>query len=277
MSGKKSVVVEHLKRAQMLEVISKGKRLDGRGLLDTRPTSVEVGVIEKASGSAMVRLGNTEVIAGVKIQTGTPFEDTPDKGLLIVTAEVLPLASAYAEPGPPNEEAIELARVVDRGIRESGIIDLSELCLVEGKTVQAVFVDISVLNVDGNLFDAASYAAVAALASSKKPKYEVDKEGEVKDTGKKVALPIKLIPVSITMAVIDDTLIVDPTLEEESVMTARVTLTSADKDVLCAGQKGCPGGFSTEQIKLAVDTALKKGEEVRQIIKKSVERGKKKK
>lgn len=276
MAGKKAVVVEHLKRDQMLEVVSKGKRLDGRGLLDMRPISIEIGFIEKANGSAKVRLGNTEVIAGVKIQTGKPFDDTPDKGLLIVTAEVLPVASAYAEPGPPNEEAIELARVVDRGVRESGMIDLSKLCLVEGKTVLAVFVDISVLNVGGNLFDAASYAAISALVSAKMPKYSVTKEGEVKDTGKIVALPTKLIPVSITMAVIDDTIIVDPTLEEEAVMTARITLTSADKGILCAGQKGCAGGFSTEQITFAADTSLKKGEVVRQIIKKSVERGKKK-
>ncbi len=277
MSGKKSVVVEHLKLNQMLEVLSKGKRLDGRELLETRPISIKLGFIEKANGSAKVRLGNTEVIAGVKIQTGAPFEDTPDKGLLVVTAEVLPLASAYAEPGPPNEEAIELARVVDRGLRESGMIDLKSLCLVEGKSVLALFVDISVLNVDGNLFDAASYAAVAALISSKMPKYQVSKDGEVKDTGKMMVLPTKVIPVSITMAIIDDTIIVDPTLDEEAVMSARFTLTSPDKNSLCAGQKGCAGGFSTEQIKFAADTALKKGEEIRRIIKKSIDYGKKKK
>ncbi len=269
---KKSMVVEHLKRDQMLEVISKGKRLDSRGLLDYRPLSIEIGVIEKAEGSAKVRLGNTEVIAGVKIQMDKPFEDTPDKGLLIVTAEVLPLASAYAEPGPPDEEAVELARVVDRGIRESGTIDLPQLCLIKGKKVLAVFVDVSVLNVDGNLFDAASYAAVAALSSSKMPKYEVT-DDEVKNTGEKIPLPTKFIPVSVTMAVIEDTLIADPTLEEESIMTARITFASADKDTICAAQKGRPGGFSIEQIKFAVDTALSRGEEVRQIIKRCVEDG----
>jgi len=76
--------------------------------------------------------------------------------------------------------------------------------------VLAVFVDVSILNVDGNLFDAALYAAVAALASSKMPKYEVKKD-KVKDTGKMVALPMKMIPVSTTFAVIDDTIIADPT------------------------------------------------------------------
>lgn len=275
MSPKKTIV-EHLKLQQMLDVLSKSKRLDGRGLKDYREITIELDVIEKANGSAKVSIGNTEVIAGVKIQRGTPFDDTPDRGLLVVTGEVLPLASAYAEPGPPNEEAIELARVVDRGIRESGMIDLSKLCLIEGKAVLAVFVDISVLNVDGNLFDAASYAAVAALLSSKMPKYEV-KQDEVKEVNKTVNLPTKLIPVSITLAIIDGVIVIDPTLEEETVMTARITITTADKNSICAGQKGNPGGFSIDQINYAVDTALKKGEEIRKKIKKSVEDAKKKK
>ncbi|HMD78400.1 MAG TPA: exosome complex component Rrp42, partial [Nitrososphaerales archaeon] len=167
MSMKKNYVVETIRRAQMVEMLSRGQRADGRALDQPRPLSIEVGLIQKANGSARVRLGNTDVIAGVKIATGTPFPDTPDKGLLVVNAELLPLASPYAEPGPPSEEAIELARVVDRGIRESEMVDLTKLCLIEGKSVVTVFVDCNVMNVDGNLFDATSYAVVAALRTAK--------------------------------------------------------------------------------------------------------------
>ena len=75
----------------MNEVLSRGMRLDGRGLCDMRELTIETNIIEKAEGSARVKLGNTELIAGVKVNLGTPFPDTPDKGLLIVSAEVLPL------------------------------------------------------------------------------------------------------------------------------------------------------------------------------------------
>ena len=276
MASKKSLVVEYLKYEQILEEISKGKRIDGRKLLETRSVSIETGVIEKANGSAKVTLGNTEVIAGIKIQTGSPFDDTPNKGLLIVTSEILPIAASWAEPGPPNEEVIELARVVDRGVRESKIIELTDLCIVEGKKVLAIFVDISVLNVDGNLFDAASYAAVTALLTAKMPTYKITKEGEIEDTGKQIPLVTKVIPVSTTMALINDTIVVDPTLDEETVMEARFTLTTTTKDSICAGQKGFPGGFSLKQIELAVDTALKNGESIRKKIKKIVELAKKK-
>ena len=44
-----------------------------------------------------------------------------------------------------------MARVVDRGIRESKAIDLEKLCVEAGKLVFVVFVDVYVLNHDGIL------------------------------------------------------------------------------------------------------------------------------
>ena len=264
---KKSIVVEQLRKVQMIELLSKEKRLDNRGLMDFRPIIMEIGIIEKANGSARVQVGNTQVIAGVKIEIGDPFPDTPDKGLLVVNTEVLPLASAYAEPGPPDEDAIELARVVDRGVRESHMIDLSKLALIPGKKVLAVFVDVNVLNTDGNLLDATSYATVASIATSKMPRFYVDENGQIKQSDEIISLPIDGIPVSVTMARIGDTLIVDPTSEEEAVMDARITLVLDEDGNLCAGQKGQPGTLTFDQVKLATNIAKVKAKEIREIIK----------
>jgi exosome complex component RRP42 len=266
---KKVFVVEQLRRSQMNELLSRGTRLDGRGLLDRRELTVETGVIEKAEGSARVMLGNTELIAGVKVNLGTPFPDTPDKGLLVVSAEVLPLASPYAEPGPPDEATIELARVADRGIRESGMIDVSKLVLVEGKHVYAVFVDVSIINVDGNLFDATSYAVVASLLTAKIPKYILDDKGAPVRTDETISLPIQTVPVSKTFARIGDHLLLDPTAEEEALMEARITFVSDDKGNICAGQKGMPGSLTTQQVQQAASTARLKGEETRDLIKRA--------
>jgi exosome complex component RRP42 len=267
---KKIFVVEQLRRAQMNELLANGTRLDGRGMSDYRELSVTTNVIEKAEGSARVKLGNTELIAGVKVNLGTPFPDTPDKGLLIVSAEVLPLASPYAEPGPPDENTIELARVADRGIRESGMIDVSKLVLVEAKHVYAVFVDVSILNVDGNLFDATSYAVVSSLLTAKIPKYTLDEKNQPVKTDEMVPLPIETLPISVTQARIGDYLIVDPTSEEEALMESRITLVSDDKGNFCAGQKGMPGSLTTDQVLQAGSTARLKGEEIRAIIKRAV-------
>jgi exosome complex component RRP42 len=268
----KSFVVETIKRNQIVELLAQGKRLDGRGLDEFRKLEIKTGVIEKANGSAMVTLGNTKVLAGVKVDKGVPFPDTPDKGLLIVGAEVLPMAAAYLEAGPPDESAIELARVVDRGVRESEMIDVSSLCIKPGKWVYSVFVDVNILNVDGNLFDATSYAVVSALLTAKMPRFVL--EGDtVKDTGERVPLPVHKIPVSVTIANINNTLVLDPTEEEEAVMDARITLDTEDEGNLCAGQKGEPGSFTPEQILTAAEWSINRGREVRQKIKEATAHG----
>ena len=263
---KKNYVVETIRKTEMTEVLAKGKRLNGRALDEHRPLKIQTGVIQKANGSALVTLGNTEVIAGVKIATGTPFPDTPDKGLLVVNAEILPLSSAYAEAGPPSEDAIELARVVDRGVRESEMVDMTKLCLIPGKTVISVFVDVNIMNVDGNLFDATSYAVVSALRTAKMKKYKV-KDDKVEDTGDTIPVPVERIPVSVTMARIGDSLIVDPDSEEEGAMDMRITITTDDDGNVCASQKGEASTITPAQVLQAADTSIKLGKEIRKQIK----------
>jgi exosome complex component RRP42 len=265
MSMKKNYVIETIRKAQMVNLLAAGKRLDGRALDQHRELSIETGVIPKANGSARVTLGNSQVIAGVKIATGIPFPDTPDKGILMVNAELLPLSSPYAEPGPPSEDVIELARVVDRGIRESKMVDLGKLNLVSGKSVIAVFVDCNVMNADGNLFDATSYAVVAALRTAKMKKYVV-KDEKAEATDEWIPVPVEKTPVSVTFARIGDRVVVDPTGEEEASMDMRITITTEDSGSVCASQKGEGSTITPAQVLEAVDTSIRIGKEVRKRI-----------
>lgn len=249
-SKRSTIIVEHLRKQQMWDSISKGKRLDGRNLDEIRPIEIEVGLVKKANGSARVKLGNTEVVAGVKVETGEPFEGLENKGALILSAEVLPTASPYIEPGPPDEETVELARVVDRGIRESEMLDLTKLVLIPGEIVYVIFVDCSVINADGNLFDATSYAVVSALLDSKLPVFEI-RDRKVVDTAEKQNAPITTLPVSITAVRIGESIILDPTAEEEACMDARITITTNSDHNFAAIQKGSTGAFTVEQLKRA--------------------------
>ena len=122
-------IVAEIKKEYIYDLAKRDERADGRALDQYRNISIETGVISKAEGSARVQIGDTQVLVGVKIQPGEPFPDTPDKGVIITNAELIPLASPTFESGPPREGAIELARVVDRGIRESGALDLAKLCI----------------------------------------------------------------------------------------------------------------------------------------------------
>jgi len=257
-----SSLVTRVRLKQIENLIDKARRLDGRGLGDYREIKIEQGLIEKAEGSAKVLLGKTEVLVGIKVETGTPFPDTPNDGVLTVSAELVPLASPTFEPGPPDENSIELARIVDRGIRESKAIDTEKLCIEPGKKVFVVFVDIYVLNHDGNLIDASALAAMAALLNTKMPNYEV-KDGEVIIKQGYTPLPMKSHPITVTLGKISNKLIVDPWLEEEQVMDSRLTMAFNDEGNICAIQKGGSGFFTQQQILEGMKIAQEKAAELR--------------
>ena len=262
--------VAKLEQKTVHDLIVKGKRLDDRGPLDYRPMTIMLGTVEKANGSAYVYLGKTKVLAGVKVELGTPFPDTPDEGILTVNAEFVPMASPTFEAGPPDENSIELARVVDRGIRESKAIDVKKLCVTPGKKVFVVFVDVYVLDHDGNLIDAAGMAALGALVSAKMKAFEV-KDGEVVYQDEKIPLPLNNYPVPITSVKIDGSIVLDPCLEEEQVISCRLTVTTDKNDNVCAMQKGGLGVFTPEEIKQIISTAVIKSKELREKIMSKVE------
>jgi len=104
------------------------------------------------------------VIAGVSLAVGTPYPDSQASGTLMTGAEFTPLASPMFESGPPRPTAVELARVVDRGVRESKTIDFDKLCITEGEAVWMVMVDLHMLNYDGNLFDSCGVSGYFCVA-----------------------------------------------------------------------------------------------------------------
>ena len=257
-----SSLVTKVRLRQIEALLEKGKRLDERGLMDTRPIKIEQGLIERAEGSARCLLGKSEVLAGVKVELGEPFPDTPNDGVMTVNAELVPLASPNFEPGPPDEKSIELARVVDRGIRESHAIDTEKLCIEPGKKVFVVFVDVYILNHDGNLIDCAALAAMAALMNTKMPNYEI-KDGEIKMKQGYTPLPMKSHPITVTIGKINNKLIIDPWIEEEEVMDSRITIAINSEGNICAVQKGGSSYFTPQQILEAVRIAKEKATELR--------------
>lgn len=252
------------------QYLAEGKRFDGRKLDEFRNLSIETGISKNAEGSAKVKLGNTEVIVGVKMDVATPYPDSPDKGNLMVTAELLPLSSPRFELGPPKFPAIELGRVIDRGIRESKFIEFDKLCIKEGEKVWTVFVDIYSLNDDGNLLDAAGIGALAALKNAKIPKYDEKEEKVLYGESSGKAIPLaKKMPVAITAHKIGDNLIIDPTREEEDISETRVTIGSSE-GVISSMQKGNEECLDIEEFNNAVDLIEKVWKEVNAKLEKSL-------
>lgn len=254
-------------KKHIIDCLEKGVRYDGRKKDQLRDIEIKTGVIETAEGSAYVRCGNTEVIAGVKMTVEKPFPDTPEEGILMVGAELYPLSSSKYESGPPDSKAIEVARVIDRGIRESKSIDNKRLCVTAGEKVWTINVDIAPLNDDGNLIDVGSMAAVAAVLNAKFPKYEDGKvDYKVKTTE---SLPFNKLPVAITILKLGNHYLVDPTDLEQDAADARLTVTSLGDGELCAMQKGGDSPLSIDDIDKMINLAVTKADEIRKLIKNS--------
>lgn len=246
------------------ELIGKGLRIDERKLLDFRKIDVRTNVINKAEGSAHVQMGNTQVLAGVKMAIGTAFPDTPGEGVLMVGAEFTPLASPDFESGPPSPDSVELARVVDRGIRESHMIEMDKL-KIDDTHVWSVFVDIHIISHDGNLLDAASLASVAALKTAKIPKIDMEKMQIILGE-REGQLPIAHTPVNVTVCRVGDKTILDPTKVEEDVVDSRLSIAVREDDRICALQKQGVKGIPINDIGAMLDLAMSKSREIRRLV-----------
>ncbi len=255
-------LISKITKDYLFRLIKDGKRLDSRDLIEHREVSIETGWIGPAEGSARVHLGDTDVIVGIKMDIGEPFPDTPEKGVMITSAELIPMASPKYESGPPREDATELARVVDRGIREGKVMDVTKLCVKKGEKVWLVFVDMHILDFDGNLFDACGIALMAALMNTMVP-------AERHGLGEDYPLPIDHIVVPTTFYKVKDQIMLDARLEEEMISDARLTVATDENGDIVAMQKGLSGVFEYEETLSCIENSKKIGDELRKLIKKT--------
>ena len=251
-------------RAHLIKALNKNVRYDGRKTDEYRHVEITYDISQNAEGSASVKLGETQVLAGVKFEIDKPFSDTPDEGILMVNVELSPMASPEFESGPPDNWSIELARVVDRGIRESKVVDFKELCITPGEKVWMVNVDIVAINDSGNLLDACSLAAIAAIKNALFPEI-VDGKIDYHKKSKK-GLKLKDIPLSVTVHKIGEFYLVDPLSEEEKLTDARLTVATKKDGTICALQKGESATLNANDIEAMTNLATAKAEELRKLL-----------
>jgi exosome complex component RRP42 len=247
----------------LIQAYDEGVRYDDRDLQEFRDISIEKGVISTAEGSAKITCGETEILAGVKLEMGSPYPDKPNQGTLRVNAEHLAMSNPEFETGRPGINSVEVSRVIDRGLRECGIIDTEALCVTPGEKVWTVSVDIIPLNYDGNFMDLGGIAALIALHDAKMPGYS-DEEGVDYENLTDDDLPLTdEMPVPVTLCKIGDHVILDPTDMEEREIDARLTVTTLDTNTVCSLQKGGDDALTFDEINDMIDVALTKADELR--------------
>jgi exosome complex component RRP42 len=255
-------IMPNLQREKIESYLNEGKRLDGRKSDEYREIIIEDGVSKNSASAVRVKFGKTEVLAGVHLSLATPYPDSPDQGTFMTSAELHPMASQQFDIGRPGINSIELARVIDRGIRESGFIDMKKLCIKEGEKVYQVFVDIFVTNDDGNLLDVAGLAAIIALGRARMP---ICNEDFTKIEGysetERIPLEKDVLSYSMTFHKIGDAIVADVSKEEEAISKFRLTVAMGDNKGearITAMQKGLAGTISNDDMETILNLAESK-------------------
>jgi exosome complex component RRP42 len=251
-------IIPALQRSKILKYLSEGKRFDGRSVGKYRDLVIGSGVSKNAESAIKVKLGKTEVLVGVKLGLAVPYPDSPSEGTFMVSTEMHPMASNY----------------IDRGIRESGLIDVKKLCISEGEKVWQVFVDIVALNDDGNLMDAAGLGAIIALGNARMPVYD-EKNDKIDFELTKNHLPLnnEALSFSMTFHKLGDTIVADVTEEEESISDLRLTIAMGDNNGvprITAMQKGGDGVITDEDMENILNLASDTWKELFPVVKKHV-------
>jgi len=251
-----------------IKFLAHNVRPDGRSLNTIRKASISVGSITSALGSAFVKIGHSSVVAGIKAEVGKPSSSNFHP--IITAVELTPLCSSQFRPGKPPEQAHVINEVLRGIITSSQFISINELWIVKDVLIWHLFVDIYCLNHDGNILDACVIALLSALRDLRLPiaKLSEDKSDVVvpHPNHRPVQLNILHYPIPLTFALIEDYIVIDPTLEEENLQSSSVTIVYTSQGKICSILK--PGGspLSIENMKICLEHAKKRAVEVTKLI-----------
>uniref|UniRef100_A0A1B6LN19 Ribosomal RNA-processing protein 42 n=1 Tax=Graphocephala atropunctata TaxID=36148 RepID=A0A1B6LN19_9HEMI len=257
-----NVLLSEAEKTFILQGVEDSFRCDGRSCKDYRPMELETDVVSNASGSARLRLANTDILVGVKTEIDVPFPETPNQGKL----EFFVDCSANATPAFEGRGGEDLATEISNSLaRAYTLFPLEKLCILQGLQCWKLYADILVLECGGNLFDAVSLAVKAALHNTRVPRVtgaEMD-GGQVDltlsdDPFDCWRLDVSTAPLIVTLCKIGDHCVVDPTAEEETCSTASIVIAiTPDSQVTYVFKTGF-GSFHSQTLK---DT-LKVGKEI---------------
>jgi ribonuclease PH len=137
-------------------------RPDGRQLNQLRPVQITPGYLKTAEGSALIQIGNTQVLCAASVEPGVPaFLRNSGKGWVTAEYSMLPRATSTRSPrevskGRPSGRTHEIQRLIGRSLR--AVIDFEAL----GE--RSIILDCDVLQADGGTRVASITGAYVAMA-----------------------------------------------------------------------------------------------------------------
>ncbi|UKJ87590.2 exosome complex exonuclease [Theileria orientalis] len=208
------------------ECLKRGLRIDGRSLDSHRHVSIE---FNGSPGSVTISFGNTVVFCCISQEIVDPNFERPNEGFLYFNVELSPFTSENYDPGKTSDSENNLIYFLENIFKESSFLDLETLCVTSGKEVWALRVYVHVLQDDGNLLGACSFAALAALAHYRKPNLQESEDFMYSSYmlwHKGVPLSIYNMPIMMTVSIIEgqDQYVLDANAFEEKILSTQISI-----------------------------------------------------
>lgn len=215
----------------ILHGIDADLRNDGRRRSEYRSLELETGLMPHTHGSARLRIGDSDVLACVKLELDTPLVDKPNDGKLEFYVDCSANATPEFEGKGGDDLATEISNILTHAYKTSNAFDLKGLCILSHKKCWKIYVDVLVLQCGGNLFDAAGAVVKAALYNTEVPNITAvtldggDADIQLSDDPYDCTrLDVINFPLLVTLAKVGDNFIVDPTLEEEMCSASSIVM-----------------------------------------------------
>ncbi|XKL60954.1 hypothetical protein PGB90_008011 [Kerria lacca] len=271
-----SILFSDAEKTYIWDGVELNLRNDGRKRNDYRPMELETDVVTHASGSARLRLANTDILVGVKAEIDVPYPEAPNVGKI----EFFVDCSANATPAFEGRGGEDLANEISSALLKAyDVLPLNNLCIVPGFSCWKLYVDILILECGGNLYDSVSLAVKSALYNTRIPNVKgtyidgtnVDLQLS-DDLFECWKLDVSKAPCFVTLCKIGEYLVVDPTVEEEACSTASIVVSVGENGSITGIFKIGEGSFHQNAICDAIKLAGTIGNELNKTLKLALEK-----
>ncbi len=202
------------------------KRTDGRLPDELRPVEIIRNYIEHAEGSALIKVGKTEVICTASVEEGVPrWLSEVEQGWVTAEYAMLPRATntrsrRESKAGKQGGRTLEIQRLIGRSLRS--VIDLKTLPQL------TIYIDADVIKADGGTRTASITGCFVALYDAIS---YLQKEKTIAKS------PITDIVAATSVGIIDGKAALDLSYEEDSKadVDMNVVMTSSSKFIEVQG------------------------------------------
>jgi len=267
------IMLSEAEKAFIHHGVQEDLRCDGRNRLDYRPIVFETGLVSNASGSSRLRLANSDILVGVKVELDVPLPEKPSEGRLEFFVDCSANATPEFEGRGGEELANQIAKFLHQAYSSSDTLNLTDLCVLPNLQCWVLYIDILILECGGNLFDAVSLAVKSALYTTEIPTIKIaamdgdQPELELSDDPFDIKrLNIENAPCVVTLLKIGNHYVVDATPEEEFCSSSGVIVSVSSGMKITTLRKTGSGSLHPDSLA----SMLKTGAEVGAVLNKAL-------